>query len=780
MLTPPPSQDERALCSSPPLQRLLENSDELDLSRSTSSSPRFSKMRNTYLGGGFSGGGNLQLSAAAYHPLKSRENSPEHQFQRQGEQSIRPLSPILHRPQTPALGFRSSSPPISTVRSTTSPDGAHTPPTTAMASSLFGGRQFSERSSEFAPSPSPTNLSYEVLSGYSSISPAERIRQHQRETFYHRQREERQFIWERDQSPQADFPVYEGEFRPNADLPFPISEGLRRFYPHAQTHDGLIEERRASIGTSANDYFEKFNNFAVSAKQRFGGSPTKPPYRTDNMMMEEEEDDTQRFLPPPTGRRASSEMQLEDAQSSGRGVTSGIPSYTKEFGMGWPVNPLAENLVHAYIGEIKSQIDLILRRVKRPLCFVLVLGGLGMLISFIVTSLAIPLICGNPSFSQMSHCVHYYHMNQVYYAQQANTTYPDFPTLMSIESSFEKIVDGAAGGTALARAMKSSEMAVSDLSTVVRYSDLKCRETLSEKLDGFATDAKASVRALSGWSSKVGGVLDQLLSINQYSLRELHSLREYEARKGIFSTIMAPFNPILTPLLYRPVSYIASLASLQSDKPPAAPPAVSPGHPRNSPATRAQIAATFNKAAEVLELNLRQLVGDGETIFTSLTHLSEQHKPIYDEIVREVVDIKKEEEVVLSSLWTKMGGNHMKRKNFRDNAKLLEMIGKYEEEARGYVESTVLELDRMMADLEILRRRVAEPLLVTEGGAKPAVHMGVGVGEIPLHVHIDAIEKAVERLVRKRGERRDREDSYLRALIENNERGPRVDILVED
>src|SRR3712207_7424305 len=49
------------------------------------------------------------------------------------------------------------------------------------------------------------------------------------------------------------------------------------------------------------------------------------------------------------------------------------------------------------------------------------------------------------------------------------------------------------------------------------------------------------------------------------------------------------------------------------------------------------------------------------------------------------------EEVVLSSLWTKMGGNHIKRKNFRDNAKLLEMIGKYEEEARGYVESTVLE-----------------------------------------------------------------------------------------
>lgn len=80
---------------------------------------------------------------------------------------------------------------------------------------------------------------------------------------------------------------------------------------------------------------------------------------------------------------------------------------------------------------------------------------------------------------------------------------------MNIESSFEKIVDSAAGGSALARVMKQSEMAVSDLSTVVRYSELKCKETLAERLDVFAKDAKGNVRALQGFGSKVGGVLDQ-------------------------------------------------------------------------------------------------------------------------------------------------------------------------------------------------------------------------------------------------------------------------------
>ena len=262
----------------------------------------------------------------------------------------------------------------------------------------------------------------------------------------------------------------------------------------------------------------------------------------------------------------------------------------------------------------------------------------------------------------------------------------------------------------------------------------------------------------------------RLLSINQYSLRELNGLKEYENRKTFLS--------IISPILSRPVGYLTSITStFQSTAPLISSSSVPPVVHRHSPQTRAQIAATFNKAAEVLESNLRQLVADGETIFTSLTHLSEQHKPIYDEIVREVVDIKKEEEVVLSSLWTKMGGNQLQRKNFRDNAKLLEMIGKYEEEARGYVESTVLELDRMMQDLEVLRRRVAEPLLVGEGANK---HMNVGAGDIPLQVHIEAIENAVDRLTRKRGERREREDSYLKALIDNNERGTRVEIFVEE
>lgn len=92
----------------------------------------------------------------------------------------------------------------------------------------------------------------------------------------------------------------------------------------------------------------------------------------------------------------------------------------------------------------------------------------------------------------------------------SNVTYagtPDFPVLMNIESTFEKVVDSAVGGSELARSIKKSEMAIADLSITVKHSDLKCAATLGNQLARFATDCRDNIRGLSGFSSKVGGAM---------------------------------------------------------------------------------------------------------------------------------------------------------------------------------------------------------------------------------------------------------------------------------
>lgn len=375
-------------------------------------------------------------------------------------------------------------------------------------------------------------LSYELLQ--SGMTAEDRIRQ----------------LQARQATPQATPHARREPFRPNAEMPFPVTSSLfKKFYPEKERGP----PSSASGATTSTDFRSALATrdpnlpTATPTKRRglgsgslFGGQ-TLDTIKSEEVYMEDEENYESRI----TQRKSTGASEMIE--------NSGIPSYAREFdplqqrwrfGMApvWDwlfhkneadvgdflgvVDPILtesrhsmsskasfmsgsrrkgdESLVMAYVTEISTQVEQLLRWAKRPFCFALVVGIIGFFLNSMFSAVVVPIICSNPAMVSSYPCT----LGGGQYMNN-NTFYADFPTLMNIESSFEKIVDGAAGGTALARVMKQSEMAVSDLSTVVKYSELKCRDTLSTKLDSFATDAKSSVRALSGWGSKVGGVLDQ-------------------------------------------------------------------------------------------------------------------------------------------------------------------------------------------------------------------------------------------------------------------------------
>lgn len=149
-----------------------------------------------------------------------------------------------------------------------------------------------------------------------------------------------------------------------------------------------------------------------------------------------------------------------------------------------------ESLSTLYYKEFSSQLDNIARKLKTPVVTFVLVMILPLLCSLGVSMISGPRGIPVPNNSTFGGSI-------------------DFPTLMSIEASFERVVDSAAGGSELARSLKQSEMAVADLSTVVKYSDLNCRETLSTRLEQFAIDARDNVVGLLEFSAKVGGVLDE-------------------------------------------------------------------------------------------------------------------------------------------------------------------------------------------------------------------------------------------------------------------------------
>lgn len=229
----------------------------------------------------------------------------------------------------------------------------------------------------------------------------------------------------------------------------------------------------------------------------------------------------------------------------------------------------------------------------------------------------------------------------------------------------------------------------------------------------------------------------RLLSVNQYALRELNALQTLRLEAPSARSFL---NRL--PLPWPMSSFVPS--------------------PESTVKTR--LSQTFDTAVEVLETNLRLLIAHGTIIQAGLMGLAQQNGPIRTEIVREFADIRRGEAEAMSSLWARISSPSSKRQNFKDNERLLREINVYHDKARGYVEVTLLELGRMTSELDNLRRRVAQPLLVER-----KVHHGSM--EIGMQDQVAAIHGSVEALLRKRGEREERQRIWNRIILEGSMKG---------
>ena len=94
--------------------------------------------------------------------------------------------------------------------------------------------------------------------------------------------------------------------------------------------------------------------------------------------------------------------------------------------------------------------------------------------------------------------------------QHRPARWADYPHLVDVESkTFEQLMDGVVGGSALSLEVKQAEMATADLAALVRISDLKAKDTLASSLLDFIDSAKKTGRGLQRLSSKVGGAVDR-------------------------------------------------------------------------------------------------------------------------------------------------------------------------------------------------------------------------------------------------------------------------------
>ncbi|KAM5355363.1 hypothetical protein ACJ41O_002009 [Fusarium nematophilum] len=293
----------------------------------------------------------------------------------------------------------------------------------------------------------------------------------------------------------------------------------------------------------------------------------------------------------------------------------------------------------------------------------------------------------------------------------------EFDDLMTVQSQFEHVLEKSADGVSLPFEMKRSETAIRDLRSLVRHSDLQSRDELLLEFDGYIETARQTASDLQKFNTHVGSAVDAVISINRWTSRYLDTLAP-EAED--------PSSP-------SPVSSSsASVAGWASWL-------FHPFHPTSDHMFNERILLDkYIEHTALVSDRIATLILEAQAVLRLLIKAEDHLALIYDISSRSSADTASRREHVLWNLWTLVGANSNQLSSLSRQLSLLRQVDSQRSSAVAQVSALIIELESIQAGLGDLRDRVAQPELMRNGvgGSRP----------IPLSVHIETIDRGVERL----------------------------------
>ncbi|KAK7743631.1 hypothetical protein SLS53_004167 [Cytospora paraplurivora] len=298
----------------------------------------------------------------------------------------------------------------------------------------------------------------------------------------------------------------------------------------------------------------------------------------------------------------------------------------------------------------------------------------------------------------------------------------EFDSLMNVQERFEEVLEKSANGVSLPMEMRRSETSIRDLRTMVRYSELERKDELVLEFDGFIGTVKGATNDLLRFNTHVGAAVDAVISINRWTSRYLDGLVAAEQEsQGMLSElatwVFSPFQPATFSELKLQEQYVEHTA-LVGDK-------------------------------------IASLLLEAENVLRGLAQGEDHLHRIYDFVTRTERSVQSDKEATLYTVWTLVGANFRKIHNYNIQLNLLKQVETQRSDAVRQVSDLVLELEKIQAGLDDLRDRVAEPEIAM-------AKMG---GRMPLSVHIETINRGVERLEEARSRIRALENDKLREVL---------------
>jgi hypothetical protein len=240
--------------------------------------------------------------------------------------------------------------------------------------------------------------------------------------------------------------------------------------------------------------------------------------------------------------------------------------------------------------------------------------------------------------------------------------------------------------------------------------DLAARDALSGRLKDLAAATKATSRELSKFHFRVVGVVDDVIALDEFTLRRLQEL-DAAQKNAISPGGIAKFIPRA---LRTPYDYAA---------------------------TRREVYATFVEVSSATERAIRSLLNGTEVPLQMLDELEQKLLVITEAVQREnlvvgSVEPQQMETNVFAMLWAPLLRHDSV--DSEEGERLLADIGTYKENAIEIVGQAMVLLEDVENRLKNLRSRLAEPTLVADTRTKAK--------KLPLEAHIQSIRDSMGKL----------------------------------
>lgn len=297
----------------------------------------------------------------------------------------------------------------------------------------------------------------------------------------------------------------------------------------------------------------------------------------------------------------------------------------------------------------------------------------------------------------------------------------EFDKLVQAQDQFSEVLEASSSGANLPVEMKKSEAGMRDLKLVVQYSNLESKNELVHEFEEFIQGAREASDDLATFNSRIGRAVDRILATNRWTLRIVGGIALDESERSSLSKFVGNYLNIFAP--FQPVSLSQDI-----------------------------ILDQYLRHTAAVEEQILNLIGEAFVLKGRLDSLDERLGAIEDIAAREGFHTAGDRNKLFSELWTKVGGNRNSVKKMEQHLKLLNDVITYKRAAWAHVNATILKLQAIRANLEDLRERVAMPETV-------------GTDKVPLDIHIETINRGIQRLEDQRESGRSKQDQYFKDLL---------------